>query len=561
MDSVPPALLMLAAAAIVPLLPGAARPWVVVAAPAIVLVQLMVWLDPESTRTIGWMGLELILLAVDDVNEVWATVFALVGVGGGLFGLHLRDRWQQTAILACGGSALGVLFAGDLLTLIAFWEGMAVASTILVLQGGRPRSHGAGQRYFYVHIVGGSLLLAGILWHFGETGSLAIEHVDSGAAAWLMFAGVAVNAAIVPVHAWLSDAYPEASAVGMVFLGAFTTKTAVYVMLRMFDGWDVLLVAGPAMAVYAAVFALMENDIRRLLAYHIISSVGFMVTAVGLGTAAGAASVADQVFTHVLWQAAMVMSAGAVLHATGATKLTDLGGLAGPLRWVLAAYLAGALSIAVFPLLAGLEAGHLYTEHAAGADLRWAATLLYVASVGTVLAVAVKLPYYAFFGPARDGAAVTTRVPWGMYAAMGAAAVLSIAVGVFPGAAPEVFGLHLEHAAYTTTTIVSGLQVLALSALGAWLFLPKLAGRDTVTLDADWVYRKAGRPVSALVLQPLEAAFTASEAAAAWTVRVTTRLTATPELGRAWVSQPPLGAAVAALIVTFGVVVLVAELW
>ncbi len=561
MDSVPPALLMLAAAAVVPLLPGAARPWVVVAAPAIVLVQLMVWLEPESTRTIGWLVLELTLLAVDDVNEVWATVFALVGVGGGLFGLHLRDRWQQTAILAYGGSALGVLFAGDLLTLIAFWESMAVASTVLILQGGRPRSHGAGQRYFYVHIVGGSLLLAGILWHFGETGSLAIEHVDSGAAAWLMFAGVAVNAALVPVHAWLSDAYPEASAAGMVFLGAFTTKTAVYVMLRMFDGWDILLAAGPAMAVYAAVFALMENDIRRLLAYHIISSVGFMVTAVGLGTAAGAASVADQVFTHVLWQAAMVMSAGAVLHATGATKLTDLGGLAAPLRWVLAAYLAGALSISVFPLLAGLEASHLYTEHAAGADLRWAATLLYAASVGTVLAVAVKLPYYAFFAPARDSATATTRVPWGMYAAMGAAAVLSIAVGVLPGAAPKVFGLHLEHPEYTTTTIVSGLQVLALSAIGAWLFLPKLARRDTVTLDADWVYRKAGRPFSALVLQPLEGAFTASEAAAAWTARVTTRLIATPELGRAWVSRPPLGAAVAALIVTFGVVVLVAELW
>ena len=561
MDSIPPALLMLAAAAVVPLLPGAARPWVVVAAPTIVLVQIIVWLDPESTRTISWLGLELTLLAADNVNEIWATVFTLVGIGGGIFGLHLRDRWQQTAILAYGGSALGVLFAGDLLTLIAFWEGMAVASTVLVLQGGRPRSHGAGQRYFYAHMVGGSLLLAGILWHFGETGSLAIEHFDSGPAAWLMFAGVAVNAALVPVHAWLSDAYPEASAVGMVFLGAFTTKTGVYVMLRMFDGWDILLVAGPAMAIYAAVFALMENDIRRLLAYHIISSVGFMVTAVGLGTAAGAASVADQVFTHVLWQATMVMGAGAVLHATGATKLTDLGGLAAPLRWVLAAYLAGALSIAVFPLLAGLEASHLYAEHGGGVDLRWAATLLFAASVGTVLAVAVKLPYYAFFAPARDNAAVTTPVPWGMYAAMGAGAVLSIAVGVLPGAASDMFGLHVEHAAYTTATIVSGLQVLVLSAVGAWLFLPKLAGRDTVTLDVDWVDRKAGHPVSALVLQPLEAVFTVAQTGAAWTVRVTTRFIARPELGSAWVSRPPLGTAVAALIVTFGVVVLVAELW
>jgi multicomponent Na+:H+ antiporter subunit D len=274
----------------------------------------------------------------------------------------------------------------------------------------------------------------------------------------------------------------------------------------------------------------------------------------------------------------MVMAAGAVMHATGTTKLNELGGLASPLRWVLVPYLVAAVSITAFPMLVGLGADELYTEHASGVDRRWVTMLLYVASVGTLLAVAVKLPYFAFFGPGR--AAVTTSVPWGMYAAMGAGAVLSIVVGIFPGELLEAFRLHAEPPPFTTESVVFGLEVLALAAIGAWLVLPKLAGRDTVTLDSDWLYRKAGRPVRVLVQQPLEAAFTAAEHAVAWTVHTATRLVATPEQGLAWIlgrtadvrdhrtsatmtklGRPPLGAAVAAIFITVGLVVVVAEVF
>ena len=137
-----------------------------------------------------------------------------------------------------------VVLAGDWLTVIVFWESMAVSSMLLILHGGRPASHAASMRYLFVHVVGGSLMLGGILWQVGETGSIAFGHLDGGPAAWLTLAGVAVNAAVVPLHAWLTDAYPESSVTGMVFLGAFTTKTAVYVLLRAFSGWEVLIIAG-----------------------------------------------------------------------------------------------------------------------------------------------------------------------------------------------------------------------------------------------------------------------------------------------------------------------------
>jgi multicomponent Na+:H+ antiporter subunit D len=577
MDSVPPAIILLIAAVAIPFLPASVRPWAFLAAPVIVLVQLLAWLEPGDTAALSWLDLELLPMEVTELNEVWATIFVLVGIGGGAFALHLRDRGQQAAALAYLGSALGVVLAGDLLTLIVFWEAMAITSMYLVVSGGRPHSRGAAMRYLFVHIVGGSLLLGGILWQIGDTGSFAIVGFEQNAAGWLMFAGIAVNAAVVPVHAWLSDAYPESSATGMVFLAAFTTKTAVYLFMRGFAGWDVLLVLGPVMALYGALFALIQNDIRRLLAYHIISQVGFMVTAVGVGTALALESAADQAFTHVLWQAVMVMAAGAVLQATGTTKLTELGGLARPLRGVLVLFMVGAVAIALFPLLGGLAAEELYTEQATGVGRRWAALLLYAASAGTVLAVVVKLPYYAFFGEHR-GAIITASVPWGMYAGMGAAAVLAVVMGFAPAATFEALQLHLAPPGYTTENVVFGLEVLAFALIGGWLALPLLEPRDTVTLDTDWLYRKAGTPVRLLIQQPLELPFALSQRAVDWTVRTATRFVTTPEQGWATVlgwwrvgrrdgpetavsllGRPPLGVAVAGIVVLFAVIVLLAQ--
>lgn len=578
MGNVPPVLVMLAGAAAVPLLPGALRSWAFLIAPAIVLLQLVLWLGHHSEMTVELAGLTLTLLEVNDLNEVWGTIFALVALGGGVFALHLRDRGQQSAALAYGGSAFGVLFAGDLITLIVFWELMAVASFYLVMSGGRAGSKAAAQRYLYVHLVGGSALLGGILWHAGSGAGLEIAAFDGGPAAWLTLFGVLVNAAVFPLHAWLSDAYPESSPTGMVFLGAFTTKTAVYVLARLFPGWDVLVVGGALTAVYAAVYALMQNDIRRLLAYHIISQVGFMAAAVGVGTEAALESAADQAFTHVLWQAVMVMGAGAVLHATGTSKLTELGGLARPLRAVLLLYLAGALSIAVVPLLHGLGAETLYTEHAAGVDRRWATALLAAASAATVLAVAVRLPYYAFFGPERSGA-LARRVPSGMYAAMGAAAALSIWTSLAPETLFDALGFHIHAHAFHTNAVVFGLQAAAFSAIGGWLVLPLLPPRDAVALDTDWAYRKARAPVRVLVQRPLESVFTFCERLAGAVARRLGVLANTPAAGwaflldrtayarrngadaaLAFLGRPPIGIALAAVVIVIAAVLLAGAL-
>ena len=228
----------------------------------------------------------------------------------------------------CGSGALGVVIAGDLLTLVVFWEVMALGSAFLISRGGRPASMAAAMRYLFVHIVGGAILIAGVLWHFADTSSLLFGGFDGGAAAWLILIAFAVNAAIPPVHAWLADAYPEARASGAVFLSAFTTKTAVYVLLRGFAGWDILIIFGTVMALYGVIYAVLENDIRRLLAYHIISQVGFMVAAAGIGTQQAIEGATAHAFAQVLYKGLMIMATGAVLTAAGTSKMTELGGLA-----------------------------------------------------------------------------------------------------------------------------------------------------------------------------------------------------------------------------------------
>jgi multicomponent Na+:H+ antiporter subunit D len=239
--------------------------------------------------------------------------------------------------------------------------------------------------------------------------------------AWLILAGMVTNAAVPPLHAWLSDAYPRASVFGTVFLAAFTTKAAVYALARAFPGVELLVWAGTIMALFGVVYAVLENDIRRLLAYHIISQVGYMVAGVGLGTALALNGTAAHAFSHIFYKGLLMMSAGAVIYATGRGKLTELGQLAGPLRWTLILMMIGAFSISGVPFFNGFVSKSMVVSAAAYADRAPIELLLLVASMGTFLHTGLKLPWFTFFGK-DQGARVLRPVPVSMYVAMGLAA-------------------------------------------------------------------------------------------------------------------------------------------
>ena len=574
MDSMPPVVIMLIAAALVVVLPRTLRRAVAVAAPILMLAHLAFFLETGDSWSFTWLSLDLEPLRVDKLSLAFGYVFGIAGALGAIYAWHQESKLQQAAALAYAGSSIGVVFAGDLVTLVLFWELMAVSSAYLVWGGGWPNSQSASARYLFVHMVGGSTVLAGVLWHLGTGGSTDFTLFDGTIAGWLILGGFAINAAIPPLHAWLADAYPEASITGSVFLSAFTTKTAVYVLARGFAGWEILIVLGVIMALYGVIFAVLENDIRRLLAYHIISQVGYMVAAVGMGTEVAINGAVAHAFAHVIYKGLLFMGAGAVIYATGRRTLTALGGIAGRMRIVVALYMIGALAISAFPLFSGFTTKSMIIFAAEEEHIEWAVALLYLASVGTFLHTGLKLPYFTWFGPRRDDIPVGP-VPKNMIVAMIGAAAPCVGIGVYPQLLYNILPFANSYEAYTAEHVVTTLQLLAFTAIAFWLLLHKLRGEATITIDTDWLYRKAGKPVRVLIQQPLEWPFTQAARLAGRIVQIASRISLTPESG--WprllslgggpstiislLGRPPLGAAVAAMFVTFAAIVLLAAVF
>lgn len=492
MSTIHPALVLFAAAFVVAVTRGKLRQTVLMAGTLLTLFALT-QLGPESRWTFVLPNYTLQLLHVDALSQVFGLIFSLIVGIGSLYALHVRQGSEHVATLVYAGAALGVVFAGDWITLFVFWELMAIASLFVVWYGDTARAHAAGFRYLLVHIFGGSLLLCGILLHLADGGELAIHALTTGSdshgvAFWLILLGVAINAAIPPLHAWLTDAYPAASTTGSVFLSAFTTKTAVYVLIRLFPGAEILVWAGVIMALYGVVYAVLANDTRSLLAYHIVSQVGYMVAGVGMGTALALNGAVAHAFCHILYKSLLFMGAGAVIHATGKRKLTELGGIASSMPLVVMLYMVGAMSISGFPLFNGFISKSMIISAAAEGHLPVAELLLTLASIGTFLHTGLKLPYFTFFGPNRG--LKPGPIPKNMLVAMGVGAFFCTALGVFPGWLYARLPFHAEYHPYTVDHVVSALQLLLGTGIGFWWLLKKLGGEPTVSMDTDWFYRK-----------------------------------------------------------------------
>ena len=505
-----PFVVMLAGAIIVPLIPRLAGSMMTLVMPLIALTA--VWLTPEGANlSMKFMDYQLVLFKVDSLSRVFGTIFTLITFIGALFAFHVRERGQQTAAMLYAAGAVGVTFAGDFFTLFSFWELMSLPSAYLVWAARTSESGRAGMRYLIFHLFGGALLLAGILMHVSETGSIAVEHfaVSSSISSWLILAGIAVNAAVVPLHVWLPDAYPKATVTGAVFMSALTTKTAVYVLLRVFAGWEILLYLGVIMTLYGVIYAVLSNDIRGILSYHIISQVGYMVAGAGIGTEMAINGAAAHAFSHILYKALLFMGAGSVLYATGKSKMTELGGLAGRQRYVLLLYMVGAFSISGFPLFNGFISKSIVIAAAGEAHYTVAMFLMTLASVGTFLSVGLKLPYFTWFGGKRDLAVLPVKV--NMYLGMAAAAFLCILYGVMPRLLYDILPYPVSFAPYTFSHLVETSQILLLTFAGFWLYRKKLSGHEAVILDADWFYRRPAGLVEKIFTVEVDGLFDAVE--------------------------------------------------
>ena len=503
-----PGLLLIIGAWVLPLLRGWPKRLAMLLLPALALA-ICLCMKHGTYGQVNSLGIELVFGRVDQTSLIFSYVFSIMAFIGMVYALHVQDDSQHVAALTYAGGALGVTFAGDLLSLYIFWELMAISSALLVWMRRDKTAGAAGFRYLLVHIFGGLVLLAGILLHWSQAGSLAFEDMGEYAhtAAWaLILVAFLLNAAVPPLGAWLPDAYPEATVTGSVFMTAFTTKSAVYVLIRGFPGTELLVWLGAFMAVYGVVYAVLENDARRLLAYHIISQVGYMVCGVGIGTELALNGATAHAFAHILYKSLLFMGAGAVLQVTGLRKLSEMGGLYKTMPVTLLLYMIGAFAISAVPLFSGFVSKSMVVSASGEAhhDLHGAwlvFLLLTLASAGTFLHTGLKLPYYMFFG--KDSGVRGHKPPVNMLLAMGLAAVACVLIGVFPGLLYKHLPYPVDYHPYTVQHITASLGMLSFTALGFFLLLKHLDPEPKISIDTDWFYRRGTSAFVAVTQAPL----------------------------------------------------------
>ncbi len=494
-EAISPGLILLLAAALLPFTPARARTSIVLGTPLLTLAYMW-YLPADLTVSTLYLGLEVRPVRIDSLSLVFGTVFAIMAFAGGLFAYRTASIVELTAAFAYTGSAIGAVFSGDLVTLFVFWELMALGSSMVIFAANTQLSYAAGMRYMGIHLLGGVLLMIGVVAYVLDTGSTAFNVLDeAGLARWFILAGFLINAGAPPLSAWVADAYPEASATGTVFLSAFTTKTAVYVLLRGFPGEELLVYLGLIMIFYGIIYALLENDMRRILAYSIVNQVGFMVTGVGIGTSMALNGAAAHAFAHIIYKALLLMSAGAVLHQTQRRKCTDLGGLFHTMPITTLCGTIGAFAISSFPFTSGFVSKSMISQ--AAADLHMAAIwfLLMAASAGVFLHAGIKFPWYVFFQ--KDSGLRPPEPPANMRYAMYLFAFLCIFLGIYPAPLYAILPFPVDYVPYTGEHLVSQFQLLLFSGLAFFVMLPLMKRTLTITLDVDWLYRKLGPQLAA----------------------------------------------------------------
>ena len=482
-----PGLVLIVGALALPWLRGHLRTAAVLLLPLLAL--MLVW-QVDGAWQMRFLDYTLTPLQGDKLSRLFATIFALMAAGGGLFALGQKNRFELPAAFVYAGSAIGVALAGDLVTLFVFWELMAVGSTLVLWSNGSSASYRASLRYLMIHLLGGMILFAGITGHIAQTGSVDFTRMAlDSPAQWLILIGFLVNAGAPPLSAWLPDAYPEASWSGTVFLSAFTTKAAVYVLIRGFPGTELLIWVGLFMVFYGIVYALLENDMRRILAYSIVNQVGFMVAGIGIGTEMALNGAAAHAFTHIIYKALLLMSAGSVLYMTHRRKCSELGGLFHSMPVATICGIIGALAISAFPLTSGFVSKSMISEAATDGHMLTVWLLLTAASAGVFLHAGIKFPWFVFFH--KDSGLRPADPPASMRWAMIFFAFLCIAIGIWSEPLYALLPYTAKFVPYTWAHVVTQLQLLLFSGLAFFVMLPYLQRALTITLDTDWIWRKA----------------------------------------------------------------------
>lgn len=490
-NAVPPAAIFIIGAFLIPLFRGKLKSAFLLTLPVLGFINLLN-IPHGMYWSFHFLDYTITFLRVDRLSLMFAYIFHIISFLSILYALHVKDDLQHIAAVLYSGAALGVIFAGDLLSLFIFWEVMAVTATYIIWARKTKASQTAGLRYLLVHIFGGLCLLAGIVINTVNTGSIEFGYMGlNGLGTYLIFLGFGVNCAWPGLHAWLTDAYPESTITGTVFLSAFTTKCAVYALARGYPGTELLIWIGAIMTMFPIFFAVIENDLRRVLSYSLINQIGFMVVGIGIGTELGINGATAHAFADILFKGLLFMAMGAVMHQTGKINATDLGGLYKTMPLTCIFCIVGAASISAFPLFSAFATKSMVMEAVAKEHRAIIWFMLLFASAGVFHHAGIKIPFFAFFS--HDSGIRTKEPPLNMLLAMGITAFLCIFIGTVPSVLYSILPYPVDYAPYTAPHVMAQLQLLFFSALAFTLLI--LSGiypaeMRAINLDIDLIYRK-----------------------------------------------------------------------
>lgn len=501
-----PGEILILGALLVPFLKGRVRNFYVIALPVLSGLQLAT-LDLGHVANAELFGYGLEVVRVDRLSRIFGTIFHIAAFLVCIYAFHVKRALEHIATLVYAGAAIAAVFAGDMITLFLFWELTALSSVFLIWARGldepdrRERAYAAGMRYLIVQVGSGVALLAGAILHLNDTGSLSFEHMSltpgtegySAGTIWI-FLAFGIKAAFPFLHNWVQDAYPEATVSGTVVLASFTTKLAIYALARGFAGESLLIPIGVVMTAFPIFFAVIENDMRKVLAYSLNNQLGYMVVGIGIGTELAINGAAAHAFAHILYKGLLLMSMGAVLYRTGTIEASKLGGLHKTMPITTVFCIVGALAISAFPLLSGFVTKSMIVSSVGEAHLPIVFGVLLFASAGVCDHSGIKIPFFTFF--AHDAGWKVKEAPIHMLIAMGIAAAFCIGIGIFPSALytllpyPE---LASEYHAYEATHVYTMLELLLFAGIAfivlmkSGIYPPEL---PRTNIDTDVIYKR-----------------------------------------------------------------------
>ena len=485
----PPGFIMIIGALLIPFLPHIIRQIYMMILVLISAYSLTLGFGIHST--INVMGFDFILFQSDSLTLPFAIIFHIAAALNVIYGAHEKQWKQHVSIMSYSGAAIAAVHAGDLFTLFVWWEATAFTSVFLILAGNTYRSYRSAFRYILIQVTSGMFLLAGAIILLINDGSALLTKFDINSLyGQLIFIAFGIKAAFPLLNGWLQDSYPEASEIGTVALSTFTTKLAIFCFAKCFAGTELLIVIGAIMTFYPIFFAVIENDLRRVLTYSLNNQLGFMIVAIGIGTELAINGAVAHAFAHILYKGLLFMGMGAVLFRVGTCKASELGGLFKYMPITAVCTIIGAISISAFPLFSGFVAKSLIMSALGKEGLVLVYFMLLFASAGVLHHSGIKIPFFAFF--AHNSDLKPKEAPLNMLVAMLLSSLICILIGIFPTLFYQILPYHTYYQPYDFSHVLSQLQLLMFAVFAficLWHFKIYPPELNSTVLNSDWFYR------------------------------------------------------------------------